>query len=259
MSAAWDEIKELHRQTTLGAKEGLAFRIFSRPVASFVLYFIKDGRITPNQVTILSLIVGIGGFCVQAAWLSYWGLVLGAVLFMIAHMLDALDGQLARHRKAGSTVGMHFDFFVDELKAYFVFLSIAIRLYQQSLAGDGVGFIEPMVERFGPHSIILGALAGITGLAIGISCTQFLKLDSWKETFPAGEGGSKKSLIAQLVSLAEKAGRFVVDYPSYILLVCVINHVEIYYAIYALVVCVYATRALLGITTKLWRINPYDK
>ncbi|MEZ6196834.1 MAG: CDP-alcohol phosphatidyltransferase family protein [Planctomycetota bacterium] len=258
MSSAWSQIKELHRQTTLGAKEGLAFRFFSRPLASFILYFIKDGRITPNQVTIASLIVGLAGSAVHTTVLEYWGLLLGAGLFMIAHMLDALDGQLARLRKAGSVIGMYFDFFIDELKAYFVFLAIAVRLYLIAREGGSVGFIDPMIERYGVNSILLVALAGIVGLAIGISCTQFVKRAEWKEAFPPGDGGGSPSPLARLIGLVEKAGKFVIDYPSYILLVCLVNHVEIYFALYAVVVCVYALRALSQISLRLWRVNPYQ-
>lgn len=257
MGSAWNEIKRLHRETTLGAKEGLAFRFFSRPLASTILYFIRNSRITPNQVTIASLIVGLAGSAVQACLLTWTGLLLGSALFMIAHMLDALDGQLARHRKAGSVIGMYFDFFIDELKAYFVYLAIAVRLFRLALQDRTVGFLDPVVEDFGVSSLLLASLAGIVGLAIGISCTQFVKRAEWKEAFPPGEPGGSPSLVARLVGWAESAGRFVIDYPSYILLVCLVNHVEIYFALYTLVVCVYAFRALLQISSRLWRVNPY--
>lgn len=261
--SAWDEIKALHKQSTFGAKEGVAFRFFSRPLASFILYHIQHGKITPNQVTILSLIVGLAGSAVHCFWLTYAGLLVGAALFMMAHMLDALDGQLARHRKAGSVIGMYFDFFIDELKAYFVFLSIAVRTWQ--LAGTEMWadhraswVLDWLIDLPGGRTnIIWLALLGLLGLAIGISCTQFMKRDEWKEAFPPGDGSGPVSPLAKLIGLVEKAGKFVVDYPSYILLVCLINHVEIYLLVYALVVCLYATRALAGISLKLWRVNPY--
>lgn len=258
--AMWREIGELHRRTTLGAKEGLAFRFFSRPLASFILYFIRDGRITPNQVTIASLIVGVGGSVVHVLWLEWAGLLVGAGLFMIAHMLDALDGQLARLRKAGSVVGMYFDFFIDELKAYFVFIGIGIRLWRQERETDADSLLDPLVEAAGaagPDLILLIGLAGITGLAIGISCTQFVKRKEWLEAFPATQSQRPPSGLARVVALVERAGRFVIDYPSYILLVCLVDHVEIYFAIYAAVCCVYALRALFQIARKLWLVDPY--
>lgn len=260
---AWNDIRKLHRESTFGAKEGVAFRYFSRPLASLILYFIQNSRITPNQVTILSLLVGIAGFLVHSIVLTWTGLLIGGVLFMLAHMLDALDGQLARHRKAGSVIGMHFDFFIDELKAYLVFCSIAIRTWRLNGEAawadhDGAWVINWLVELPGGRTNILFlALLGLLGLSVGISCTQFLKSDAWKEAFPTGGGGGSPSLLARLVGLAEKMGKFVVDYPSYILLLCLFDHIEIYLVVYTAVVCVYGARALLGISLKLWRVNPY--
>ncbi len=259
MSSAWKEIKELHKQTTLGAKEGVAFRYFSRPLASFILYFIRNGRITPNQVTILSLVVALAGTVFQAVDLTWRGLLVGGALFMLAHMLDALDGQLARLRKAGSVIGMYFDFFIDELKAYFIFVSIAVRLYRQALEGSTPLILQKTIDtlNLGPEGVLWIGLAGLLGLSIGISCTQFVKRAEWKEAFPPGEGGGAPSPLARLIRLVEKVGSFIIDYPSYILILCVLDHVEIYYLGYAFIVCVYAARALTGISLKLWRVNPY--
>ena len=258
MASAWQEIKALHKQSTFGAKEGLAFKLFSRPLASLILYFIKDSRITPNQVTILSLIVGLIGTLTHIVFLSYGGLLLGGALFMIAHMLDALDGQLARARKAGSVIGMYFDFFIDELKAYFVYMAISFRLYQQMENGVAIKLLEPITTWWGSNEILLFiAVVGMTGLAIGISCTQFVKRAEWLEAFPPGDGSGEVSGLARLIGIIEKAGKFVVDYPSYIILVCVIDMVEIYFLLYTLVICLYATRALAQIALKLWRVNPY--
>ncbi|MFT7619337.1 MAG: hypothetical protein ACI97A_002987 [Planctomycetota bacterium] len=268
MASAWNEIKALHKQSTFGAKEGLAFKLFSRPLASLILYFIKDTKITPNQVTIMSLIVGLFGTVTHIMWLSYAGLIVGGILFMLAHMLDALDGQLARARKAGSVIGMFFDFFIDELKAYFLYMAIGFRLYQQVSNGVKVKLLDPIVDYWGslvgspessPEIILYITVIGMTGLAIGISCTQFVKRQEWLDAFPAGEGGGEPSALAKLIGIIEKGGKFVVDYPSYIILVCLIDMVEIYFLIYTLVICLYATRALSQIAMRLWRVNPYAK
>ena len=346
MPGAWESIKELHRTTTLGAKEGVAFRYFSRPLASFILYFIRNSRITPNQVTIASLLVGIVGALVHISFLSYWGLVVGGALFMLAHVLDALDGQLARLRKAGSTVGMHFDFFIDELKAYLMFGALALRLWMQHADGDfGFTLLWPLIALFGPECILILGLIGLGGLAVGISCTQFLKLECWKETFPdveaddvsdaaeeepaapsthedvsqpesspvestkpeAGEeapdapdvraapgeetlklapppekpaaradpepdseatpkkeqqsqpAADARTGFAKFVEVAEKAGRFVIDYPSYIIVLCLLNRVDLYLILYSAAVILYAGRTLFGVSLKLWRVDPYRK
>lgn len=261
----WQEIKKLHRETTLGAKEGIAFRYFSRPLASFILYFIRSSRITPNQVTIASLLVAVLGAVAFLAVISYAGLIIGGALFMLAHVLDALDGQLARHRKAGSEVGMHFDFFIDEIKAYMVFVAIGLRLFFQHQRGlEGFNLLSPFVDGFGTESVLLLTILGLAGLSIGISCTQFLKLDSWKATFPpkgpSSEGGSSStSALAGVIALVEKAGKLVIDYPSYIILLCILDRVDLYFLLYTAAVCLYSLRALTSIAIKLWRIDPYRR
>ena len=97
MPGAWESIKELHRTTTLGAKEGVAFRYFSRPLASFILYFIRNSRITPNQVTIASLLEGLVGALVHISFLSFWGLVVAipalAGYAVVRNKIDALTAE----------------------------------------------------------------------------------------------------------------------------------------------------------------------
>jgi hypothetical protein len=265
----WAEVREIHRRTTAGAKEGIAFRYFSRPLASFVLYFLKDGRVTPNQVTILSLAVAVLGSLVQAFHLDYAGLVIGGALFMLAHMLDALDGQLARLRQAGSVIGMHFDFFIDGVKAYLMLGALAFRLHAQSqdpgsgrmaLLGDSALAsptlaLDGLLSAFGPSTILILALLGMAGLATGVACTDFLKKKEWKEAFP-GTGGSAPPLPVRLVV---GLGRFVVDYPSYILLLSLLNRVDLYLLAYCPVVILYAARSLLAISARLWRVDPYRR
>lgn len=274
MGKAWEEIKALHKQSTFGAKEGLAFKYFSRPLASVILYFIKDGKLTPNQITILSLIVGIAGSIVHMTVWTWGGLILGGALFMLAHVLDALDGQLARHRKAGSTIGMYFDFFIDEVKAYLMYVALAVRLFFQ-VAEPGTGGDLPFGEGgiasptwlldeltawtgWPSYWILVWSLMGLMGLALGISCTQFLKLKDWKEAFPPAEGADPGAKPGGLIGFVERIGHFVVDYPSYIVPLCLVNRVDVYLLLYTIVVCAYACRALLGISLKLWRVNPYQ-
>ena len=270
MPSALDQIKELHRETTRGAKEGLAFRYFSRPLASTILYFIKDTGITPNQVTILSLLVGILGSIVHLAMLSWGGLILGGMLFMLAHVLDALDGQLARLKKAGSVVGMHFDFFIDEIKAYLMYLALGLRLLWQ-FGSPGTGhlpadtplasptwLLEQLPIAFSPELMFYWLLLGLLSLAIGLSCTQFFKRPEWKAAFPAATPAlGIPSLPSRLLAGLERIGHFLVDYPSYIIPLCLLNRVDVYILAYTIVVASYAIRALLQMTIALWRVQPY--
>lgn len=270
MPTVFEQIKALHRETTAGAKEGLAFKYFSRPLASTILYFIRDTGITPNQVTILSLIVGIAGSAVHLSVLSWAGLLLGGALFMLAHVLDALDGQLARLKKAGSALGMHFDFFIDEIKAYLMYVALGLRLWWQT-ADSGAGLapaggplrsptwlLDPLTESLSPVWILYWLMLGLLALAIGLSCTQFFKRPEWRSRFPPREKGFRPATLrGRAVAAAERIGHFIVDYPSYIIPLCLLNRVDAYFLLYTLVVAAYASRALLSMAIALWRIDPY--
>jgi hypothetical protein len=103
--------------------------------------------------------------------------------------------------------------------------------------------------------VLLLALVGLVGLAVGVACTDFLQKKEWKEAFPPKEGGAKGG--GGPIGLVMKLGHFIVDYPSYILILCVLNRTDVYLLAYSIVVCAYAVQALTGISLKLWRVNPY--
>jgi phosphatidylglycerophosphate synthase len=94
-------------------------RFFSR---QFTRLFI-DTPVTPNQVTWMHLVVGVG-----SAWFFYQGtysmVVAGAVLLMISAWLDATDGELARLRFQQSRFGMILDIIGDNVVHWAVFLGI---------------------------------------------------------------------------------------------------------------------------------------
>ena len=51
-------------------------------------------------------------------------------MFELSFVLDCVDGQLARLRKTVSTIGHHLDFLMDEIKAFFVFGAVTVRLWR---------------------------------------------------------------------------------------------------------------------------------
>ena len=81
--------------------------------------------LTPNQVTALSMCVGVlaaAGFATG----HRWGLVAGAVLLQVAFMLDCVDGQLARYTRTFSRFGAWLDSVFDRGKEYVVYAGLAI-------------------------------------------------------------------------------------------------------------------------------------
>ncbi|MDH4127791.1 MAG: CDP-alcohol phosphatidyltransferase family protein [Spirochaetota bacterium] len=91
---------------------------FYRPIASYFVKAVQNTSITPNQITVISLVFGM----VAGVFLSpYYSIpFVGIILLAISNILDCSDGQLARVRKSGSMAGRVFDGLADS----FVFFSI---------------------------------------------------------------------------------------------------------------------------------------
>ena len=100
------------------------FRFVSKPVTHF---FVKFTKITPNQITILSFILGL-----LAAGLILMGdynyLVVAGVLVLIFMVLDNVDGEIARITKKTSKLGHWLDgvvgFIINEALILAMALSI---------------------------------------------------------------------------------------------------------------------------------------
>ena len=89
-----------------------------RRIAAVFVILISPTPITPNIVTVVSFAVNM----VANYQLLNNQLGIAAVLFFFAHVLDCVDGQLARLRDVVSNFGTFFDPVLDGLKDLITFL-----------------------------------------------------------------------------------------------------------------------------------------
>ena len=70
-------------------------RTFYRPIASLVVKFLFNTRITPNQLTVLSFFFGL---LAAASFVlgKHVYLIIGAIILQVSQIMDAADGTLAR-------------------------------------------------------------------------------------------------------------------------------------------------------------------
>jgi hypothetical protein len=103
-----------------------------RPVAAGVVSLLKKTPITPNQVTILSGLVGIAAGLVLgfADSENVWMAPLAGVLLFASVILDCCDGQLARIRGESSLLGRALDGFVDSIPVIATFIATLIFLHR---------------------------------------------------------------------------------------------------------------------------------
>ena len=104
--------------------EALDFFLF-RPFAFIIVLLVYKLPITPNQLSLVSLIVGItSGFFFSTGDTS--GFFYGGVLYGLTRVVDCSDGMLARLKKNGTPLGRVVDGMVDHFSAFVVFAGLAI-------------------------------------------------------------------------------------------------------------------------------------
>ncbi len=107
-------------------EEYLGYHIF-RPIASWIVKAVAHTPVTPNQLTVMSLVFGIGsGFFLYYAD----GVLLtslSVLCLFIANVFDNSDGQLARFRGTESLYGRVFDGLIDNLVFASVYLAACLK------------------------------------------------------------------------------------------------------------------------------------
>lgn len=116
------------------------------PLAAPVVRFLANHtRVTPNQLSFLAFLLGLGS---AGAFLAadYRWLVLGAVLFYLAFYVDCLDGKIARLKGTGSTWGQWLDFIFDRIRIFLCVLALIVGQYERT--GQVVYLIVGMTAVF---------------------------------------------------------------------------------------------------------------
>ena len=97
-----------------------------RPIAFLFVRAVYGTNLTPNQITLISILVGLAGaFCFG---LGEDTARLGAGLYLAAAVFDCADGQLARLKKNGTRMGRVLDGLVDYIVGFTSYFGIGVGL-----------------------------------------------------------------------------------------------------------------------------------
>ncbi len=107
-------------------------RKFYRPIGFKIAHAIRNSGITPNAVTIVSIIVGVA-----SASMFYYTenivLILAGILGMVcANILDCVDGQLARLTGIKSEIGRILDGIAGDLWFITIYGAVSLRIYHET-------------------------------------------------------------------------------------------------------------------------------
>lgn len=87
--------------------------------------------ITPNRITAASFLVAVVATLGILVGGTGW-FVAAAVLINLSHILDCMDGQMARYRKVSSPIGSYYDRLTDQLQVALWFGATGYAAYAQT-------------------------------------------------------------------------------------------------------------------------------
>lgn len=269
-------LSEIHARTAK-PRDILWNRFVARPLATPLVALLANTRVTPNQITLLGLVV-FAGACAWLAMTHGQASLIGAALALqLAYVLDCVDGQLARWRQTSTPVGAHLDFLTDELKAFLLVAASAVRLHGETRR----------------DAWLLEGLLGLAAVAAALALTAFVRRPEYVAATgaappsAAGDYGqgfaatvqaaavaptvaatalspapasdapapAAPSLLAHPIRAVEAVGRFVIHYPSYIVFVALADRLDLFLHAYIAVNAAHAARTLLQVTGRLGRFG----
>jgi hypothetical protein len=123
-----DTIKKEYKASLKSIEtENYLDRWFYRPVGFLIAHALRDTRITPNQITVISIFVGAA-----AGPLFYYNSlkqsISGITILIVANILDCVDGQLARLTGIKSKIGRILDGFAGDIWFTLIYVFLALRL-----------------------------------------------------------------------------------------------------------------------------------
>ena len=128
MQKLYKEYKTSLKDTSV---EEVVDLFFFRPIAFIIVKLIYRFPITPNQVSVLSMVVGIisGVFYAMGDKKSF---LYAGLFYALSHLLDCCDGMIARMKKIGTPIGRIIDGWADYTTSTAVFVGLMIGLHHGS-------------------------------------------------------------------------------------------------------------------------------
>ncbi|MBM3312467.1 MAG: CDP-alcohol phosphatidyltransferase family protein [Candidatus Aminicenantes bacterium] len=125
-------------------------KYLNRPVASLLVRAVFRTRVTANQLTWMSFLMGLGGaYCLFQG--KTWLFLVGGGLAQLSSIVDCADGMLARARRQESRFGAYLDLVFDRVTEFFLLAGTAYGVYRATgrmgllilgLVGGGLYFLD---------------------------------------------------------------------------------------------------------------------
>jgi phosphatidylglycerophosphate synthase len=104
---------------------------FFRPISFVLVKLIYRLPITPNQVSVLSIFAGIAAG-IFFAFGDKKSFLYAGLFYALAHILDCMDGMIARLKKNGTLIGRIIDGWADYVTSVSIYVGLIIGLNRSS-------------------------------------------------------------------------------------------------------------------------------
>lgn len=115
--------------------DSLQAKYYARPVSYYLTWLFSRTSITPNQITLLAVAFAVAG----CFWFTYGWYTFGAVLLNVGHLLDYVDGTLAKATGKVSKFGAFLDRSCDEVVETIIPVFIGIALINTDIIFPVIG------------------------------------------------------------------------------------------------------------------------
>jgi len=123
----WSELKTKCKRES----DYIVTLFITNELSLMLTFFLAKTKVTPNQVTLASIICGmICGLCYGLGWF-----LTGSFFLFLSHILDCTDGNLARAKELFSPLGRWLDFMGDRAAEIFLFLGVSLYFFRTSDSG----------------------------------------------------------------------------------------------------------------------------
>ena len=151
-------LEEYKKSLKMAEVEEVIDLLFYRPLAFLLVISVYNTKIKPDHLTIAAIVMGLfGGLFYSLGSLT--GSILGALFYVLFNIFDCSDGQLARIKKNGTSVGRILDGIADYIATIAIYTGIAVgysnkagqpslMLLLLALAGISIIIQESLVDYF---------------------------------------------------------------------------------------------------------------
>lgn len=115
-------------------------------------------RMNPNTITLISLLISfLAALSYYLTWYSSYLLFLSFLFILLASMMDAIDGKVARMRGISSPRGDFLDHLIDRYGDMLIIIGIALSPYS-----------SPLIGLFALSGVFMTSYVGTQAQAVGL-------------------------------------------------------------------------------------------